>query len=211
MAVEGKGRKKQQLRRETDSGKNGKTKNGKQNGKEELLAELSNFDEDGMKEFMLWKQARESNGTKFKFGAKNSVDPAPPSAPRGLRKHNLPKKRKTMPKDEGIDADKVQHVPGRTISPDTMNRHAARAHTHTRTRTHAHNARSRRMNILTCAHGPYMYLLTCGESGFQDTTGDGLDKERLGFVWKLPSTAGKRASQKLKTEEGSTPRVDQFL
>ena len=65
--------------------------------------------------------------------------------------------------------------------------------------------------MLTRALGSYAFFLTAGESAFEDATGDGLDKERMAFVWRWPSTAGKRAGQKLKTEEGSTTRVDQFL
>ena len=79
---------------------------------EGLLAEFKDFNEDSIKRFMLWEQEHGSKGSKQPFGAKKTVDPAPdppPSAPRGRGKFNLPKKKskKTMPKDEGIDDDKV--------------------------------------------------------------------------------------------------------
>ena len=106
----------------------------------EGLAELKGFSEESIKGFMLWQQERGSKQPK------KTVDPAadpPPSAPRGRGKYNLPKKKskKTMPKDEDIDDDKVRGVPRRSISPETMKRHTdthsrARAHTHTHTHTH---------------------------------------------------------------------------
>ena len=123
-----------QQRREKDSGKNGKKKPTKPS--EELLAELKDFSEDSIKRFMLWEQEQRD---KQQFGAKKSVDPAPPSAPCGRGRHNLPKKRKkTMSKDEDIDDDKVREVQRRTITPKTMKRHTrARARAHTRTLAHA--------------------------------------------------------------------------
>jgi len=66
--------------------------------------------------------------------------------------------------------------------------------------------------MLTRALGSYSFLLTAGESAFEDATGDGLDKERMASVWKWPSgrSGGKRAGMKLRTEEGSTVRVNLF-
>ena len=88
-----------------------------------------------------------------------------------------------------------------------MGRHAQ---IDTRTRTLAHHARSRRANMLTRAHGSYKFVLTAGESAFADATGDGLDQQKMAFVWRWPSSGGKRAGTKLKTEEGSTVRVNLF-
>ena len=66
--------------------------------------------------------------------------------------------------------------------------------------------------MVTRALGCYNFLLTAGESAFEDATGDGLDRDRMAFVWRWPtgSSGGKRAGTKLKTEEGSTVRVNLF-
>ena len=66
--------------------------------------------------------------------------------------------------------------------------------------------------MLTRAHGSYKFVLTAGKTAFADATGDGLDQQKMAFVWRWPtgSSGGKRAGTKLKTEEGSTVRVNLF-
>ena len=191
------------------------SKRGKKNGSgsrnEELLKdlkELSNFDESSVQEFMKWREEKKrlQERGRPEFGVKpsssSSSSPRPPlSAPRGPGRHNLPPKTKKRKTPDG--------QPGRTISINTMLRHA---HTHTRTRTLARHARSRRASMLLRAHGTYKFALTAGETAFEDCIGDGLDQQKLMHVWKFPtgSSGGKRAGKKLTTEEGSTVRVNLF-
>ena len=190
------------------------SKKGKKNGSgsrnEELLKELSNFDESSVKEFMKWRaeQQRLQELGMPKFGLKPSSSSSssssprpPPSAPRGPGRHNLPPKTKKRKAPDG--------QPGRTISINTMLRHA---NIDSRTRTLARHARSRRASMLLRAHGTYKFALTAGETAFEDCIGDGLDQQKLMHVWKFPtgSSGGKRAGTKLKTEEGSTVRVNLF-
>ena len=195
-------------KKEDKPSKKGK-KNGSGSRNEELLKELSNFDESSVKEFMKWRAEQQRlQETPGKLGPKPSSSSSssssprpPPSAPRGPGRHNLPPKTKKRKAPDG--------QPGRTISINTMLRHA---HTHTRTRTLARHARSRRASMLLRAHGTYKFALTAGETAFEDCIGDGLDQQKLMHVWKFPtgSSGGKRASKKLTTEEGSTVRVNLF-
>ena len=185
-------------------------KNGSGSRNEELLKEFSNFDESKMKEFMQWRQEKERLQEQERlgrpqFGVKPDHPPRSPcprpSAPRGPGRFNLPPKTKKRKAPDG--------QPGRTISINTMLRHA---NIDSRTRTLARHARSRRASMLLRAHGTYKFALTAGETAFEDCIGDGLDQQKLMHVWKFPtgSSGGKRAGKKLTTEEGSTVRVNLF-
>jgi hypothetical protein len=191
------------------------SKKGKKNGSgsrnEELLKdlkELSNFDESSVQEFIKWREEKkrlQERGSP-QFGVKPSSSSSssprpPPSAPRGPGRHNLPPKTKKRKAPDG--------QPGRTISINTMLRHA---NIDSRTRTLARHARSRRASMLLRAHGTYQFALTAGQTAFLDCIGDGLDQRKLMHVWKFPtgSSGGKRAGKKLTTEEGSTVRVNLF-
>ena len=188
-------------------------KNGSGSRNEELLKdlkELSNFDESSVQEFMKWREEKKrlQERGRPEFGAKPSSSSSssssprpPPSAPRGPGRFNLPPKTKKRKAPDG--------QPGRTISINTMLRHA---NIDSRTRTLARHARSRRASMLLRAHGTYKFALTAGETAFEDCIGDGLDQQKLMHVWKFPtgSSGGKRAGKKLTTEEGSTVRVNLF-
>ena len=163
------------------------------------------------KEFMQWRAEKERLQEQERLGrpqfgpkpssSSSSSPRPPPSAPRGPGRHNLPPKTKKRKAPDG--------QPGRTISINTMLRHA---NIDSRTRTLARHARSRRASMLLRAHGTYQFALTAGQTAFLDCIGDGLDQQKLMHVWKFPtgSSGGKRAGKKLTTEEGSTVRVNLF-